>query len=116
MALADNVAEGANVMALADSLSCVAGQEVVEKERPSRLPLIMGGASMGGMITVLTVLRQQDKWKATHVPLALPCRERSPSIGDGALPLSQKSLRMRGSGFGVGLLLPLDNQVCCKQE
>ena len=31
--------------------------------RPTQSALVMGGVSMGGMISVLTVIRKPDKWK-----------------------------------------------------
>lgn len=43
-------------------------QEVLDPMQPSgtQLPVFMGGQSMGGMLTILTVLRDQAAWQVVH--------------------------------------------------
>ena len=47
-------------------------QEVVSQHCSPELPVFMGGMSMGGMIAVLTVLRDPSAWKAS-LPLFYAC-------------------------------------------
>lgn len=52
--------EQGRVMLVADDL-----QEVLDPMQPSgmQLPVFMGGQSMGGMLTILTALRDQSAWQ-----------------------------------------------------
>ena len=46
------------------SLRCCV-QEIVSQHCKPEVPVFMGGVSMGGMISVLTVLRDTSAWKAS---------------------------------------------------
>lgn len=48
-------------------------QEVLNPMQPSgmQLPVFMGGQSMGGMLTILTALRDQSAWQVRHCLPAL---------------------------------------------
>ena len=49
-------------------------QEVLEPMQPAggRLPVFMGGQSMGGTMTVLTALRDQSAWQVCQPPPVKP--------------------------------------------
>ena len=49
-------------------------QEVLDPMQPAggRLPVFMGGQSMGGTMTILTALRDQSAWQVCYSPPAKP--------------------------------------------
>ena len=55
-----------------------------EHWRPTQSPLVMGGVSMGGMISILTVMREPDMWKVWAEERQVPLGLRGP-VHNGAI-------------------------------